>query len=706
MYPKNTTKSGRRGGFTLLELIVAVGVAALMALAMASIFDAVGRTINGGRRLSDLSVYAAMLETAMRRDFDSMSREGFMVIRNEESWIPAGGTAGEWTPNLVKLTREDRTSGRIRRLDEIMFFSKGSYVSQRDPVNVDRVAQSNAARIYYGHGRRKVDIAGVPTTTSTYDDLRRLDPFRAPAFDDPNSGSSGNISTGSWFGQSPAAGYTNPNQFASDWTLLRQVTLLCPASTSANAPQSSTFGQSGNNGVTLSKLSDSPRQVALQPAASSLFLSLAAFQPYSNAGGDKSYDQPLWVEALENAGITGAKTTVFPTFESGLIDVAVTSLSELESQIDPKNWAIRQNAGGLTNYLLPAVFRSRNWTPLEPVRSSVALESSKAKTASNGGPAFIEPALVYEDRTLQGMPMVAATQSWMIDAMPATSTAATYRQIPAVNVGQIQGSVIFQRVPESGRTRVRAEENPPAMFVALKQPQTNADEQLKKAMAIADQQMLMRSGFVPHCSEFVVEWSMGERYRSDHPRSRELVWYGLPRRQPTNGSGKFAPPLSGRPTPDSLKPFVDENGDGTDDLLDLTQVSSKKMYDPNPNEAKNAGVYPASDYYVLRPQFAGESVASYNARVARETARERLMVHGSHTGISGVNASESFIDEQLRAGTLNAFFGYSFPLAESAGGEQEEWPWPRFIRITVSLSDPADASYEQQFQMVFAVPEK
>lgn len=699
-----TRGGGRRGGraFTLLELVVAIGVAVLMAVAMAGIFDAVGRTVNGGRRLSDLSVYASLLEQTMRRDFESMSRDGFLVIRNEESWVP-GGTAGEWRPKLVKMSAEDRTAGRIRRLDEIMFFSKGQFITQRDPVDPTRIASSNAARIYYGHGRRKADTEGPPTSGDNYNDLRQQDPYRAPSLDDPNAGVNGTTPVGSWFGQDPAPGFINPNRYASDWTLVRHVTLLAPPSNSVNSYSSPTFGVAGSGATNLAQLSDSPRQIALQPAASSIFLGLASFRPYSDSVGTASLDLPLWSRALEDAGVIQAQRNVFPSFESGLVDIASASLSEIRNQVQPVTWSVRQNAAGLTSYILPALFRDRNWALTAPDRSSRALETLQATNATNGGPVFIVPSATYADRTLQGSSMVAASQAWMLDAMPAASYSATYGTIPAITPGSLQGNYIFRNVPEAGRTRIRSEETPPGMFLAMQLPQENDAERLTKTMALADQQMLLRSGFIPHCSEFVVEWSMGERYASDHPRSRELVWYGLPRRQPTQNGQTFFVPTSGILQGSDLKPFIDENGDGVNDFFGEKVASTKDLYDPNPANQRYAGVFPANDYYTLRPRFAGETVAAYNQRVAEERARERLMVHGTHSGISGISSSESFVDAQLADGTLNAFFSGEFPIADAADGSKQEWPWPRFIRITVSLSDPSDPSYEQQFQMVFSL---
>jgi hypothetical protein len=41
---------------------------------------------------------------------------------------------------------------------------------------------------------------------------------------------------------------------------------------------------------------------------------------------------------------------------------------------------------------------------------------------------------------------------------------------------------------------------------------------------------------------------------------------------------------------------------------------------------------------------------------------------------------------------------------DEASDPNIEWPWPKMIRITLSLADPADPSVEQTFQFVFDVP--
>src|SRR4051812_14607301 len=76
-------KAPARPGFTLMEIVVAVGAVAIVAVGLASIFDSVGKTVTGGRRLSVLNSYSSLIESQFRRDFEAMTRDGFLVIRQQ-----------------------------------------------------------------------------------------------------------------------------------------------------------------------------------------------------------------------------------------------------------------------------------------------------------------------------------------------------------------------------------------------------------------------------------------------------------------------------------------------------------------------------------------------------------------------------------------------------------------------------------------------
>jgi len=119
-------------GFTLIELIVAIGAVAILAVGIASIFGAVGKTVAGGRRVSNLNEFASLIERQMRTDFQAMTRDGVLLIRHEEA-----------NEGNAVLLHPDDIAPRVRRTDQIIFFRHGEFSTTRAPV----VPGFNAAEI-------------------------------------------------------------------------------------------------------------------------------------------------------------------------------------------------------------------------------------------------------------------------------------------------------------------------------------------------------------------------------------------------------------------------------------------------------------------------------------------------------------------------------------------------------------------------------
>ncbi|MBL8764030.1 MAG: type II secretion system protein [Phycisphaerae bacterium] len=283
--PHTGIPSSRRG-FTLLEMLVAIAAVLLIGIGIAQVFRAAGETVRAGRRISNLNTYAAILERQLRSDFASMTRAGFMLMRHDPNngWLASSGERG------VPLTPNGE-GWRQRRTDELVFFAEGDFASRRTARHPDRTAQSNAARIYYGHGKRRVE------------DLNSNSPYLVPRLNDPND-------------QAQAAlGFNdplkhNPNQYASDWILLRHVTLLVQPSSSIFEPLS---GIVPATLLPATKQPDNDIQIGLQPAASSIFRQMAALLPQPIPGQNA-------LCRLDN---------VRPLFSSGLVDIATTDLGEI-----------------------------------------------------------------------------------------------------------------------------------------------------------------------------------------------------------------------------------------------------------------------------------------------------------------------------------------------------------------------------------------
>ena len=158
--PAQAVRQPRRfnRAFTLVELIVAIGAIALVAVGIAAIFESIGRTVAGGRRVNQLNEYAAMIERQMRSDFESMTRDGVLVIKHDFA-----DADGDGVIDLNPINSPDRVlnsplqradEARLRRIDQLLFFARGDFTSARAPMVPGLNASSNEAMIYYGHGMK------------------------------------------------------------------------------------------------------------------------------------------------------------------------------------------------------------------------------------------------------------------------------------------------------------------------------------------------------------------------------------------------------------------------------------------------------------------------------------------------------------------------------------------------------------------------
>lgn len=290
-------------GFTLLELLVAIGVIALVGAGLATIFTTVGRTVSNGERISRFNTTAAILEQQLRQDIATMTREGVLVIRNQVT-----------NNNGIQVTVPLRRDGlpaenRRRRIDEIAFFGNGDFATSRDPLHPDWLATSRQARIYYGHGQR-----ALPGTAA---DFPRASDSN---FNSPKLGL-------------PPGGNSDVNYYASDWTLLRHTTLILPASeTRADFPGrflSETRWLPPVRAIDANwqtTLANKKHQIAGQPAASSVFRSVARVT--WNACGDRQQNY-LRYAAVQAAG----RETAAPRLASGIVDISTMGLLDIRRVI-------------------------------------------------------------------------------------------------------------------------------------------------------------------------------------------------------------------------------------------------------------------------------------------------------------------------------------------------------------------------------------
>ena len=478
-----------RRAFSILELIVAIGILVLVTVGLAIVFDSVGDTVTNGRRVSALNRYVAQLEATMRRDFANIAPGSFMVIR--QSFADGG--------NDVALSA-DQPAGdqRPRRVDEIMFFAQGDYRTARRSLSPELVASSNMARIYYGHGEKSVlDPANVSAIDDPGEEMNvAQSPYYIPRLGfDFSSGPQALLRDSIKLGRTPppGAGYENPNRFASDWTLLRHTTLLIPPKNPYEQELPATLF--GVNVTPVAEVTgstanyvflDKPNQVSFQPAVPSLFKS--ARLPTNTPDISQ-----FIMRAFSSAYQASSYAEKVPSFSAGLTDIASTDLAHIEQVV-------------ITNPRTPLSTPPSARVPYFPSNyfgvggfDGLNADHSAASTTAGGR-----------------QPMQATRleqQAWMVDALPSE-----VYYFPSADGGVTDGP------------RIRTEDAPPLLLVpeAAINP-ANPSKAVERALLEADQEMLTAFGFVPRCTEFIVEWSDGRLDESINGKPY-MVWFG-PERQ-------------------------------------------------------------------------------------------------------------------------------------------------------------------------------
>lgn len=628
---------GSAGGFTLLEILIAVGATALIAVGIASIFQSVGETVRVGKRVSALNQTAAQIERHMREDFRNLDRRGFMVIRNSLA-VTRDVFNGRVDASDVELYPDDNRPRR-RRVDEVMFFASGDYVSARPPLDDRFVARSNSARIYYGHGQRWVPQSAQAFSNSPYHtpisaDITDSRDARAGAFSAYAA-----LLNDAGLGQQPSGGRVNPNQYASSWILARQVTLLRPPMPSAAAaPSSSVFDVATDSPL----LRDTPVQIALQPAMPTIFRGISRagrcfVQNYSGQNDtDTGLGRPVWQSAVTlNSIRPDAEAGSIPSSASGLVDIAATSVPEIMSfvQGSPINglaFAPSEIAG--CNFL-PATF-----------------------TRSNG---------------------LALAQAWMLEAFPSNSPHMTF----------VAGSPGFeaQRVDAIDQRRVRVETYPPGLVEAMRQTAApNSQAAREQAVRLADQQMLLNQAFIPGVSEFIVEWSFGKRGLDQANRRNvtingvvqdvrnQILWHGL------------------RPTPEEIDAPTNSRGWRRVHSAAVapyrpapTRTAANDLPEQLVTDAQGRPIVPAMIHGAQLdgqglddPDNGGSTVDSFSRAAAGATPAYLM----SYFGYSALDTADS-ANRALTEEVVNV-------------------PLPRLLRFTFRLTDPQDPTIEQTYQVV------
>lgn len=578
-------------------MLVTIGVLILVAAGVSTVFTSIADTVDNGKKLAELNRYAAQFERVMRQDFENMTRDGFLVIAQQEA--PGYTFARDvqlWAGDSTDLDGNGQ-QGRQRRIDEIMFFARGDYETTRRAIATGMIAKASEASIYYGHGQKRApDLVNIDNAINLFFNPRATDT---------------NIDADARLGVAPP-GILNPNQYASDWSLLRHVTLLAQPETSGQSLPDEVFGVFRINDDRR-WLEDSQRQIALQPAARSIFNSLSS-SGYSGAilPEPADFQLPRWYRQYHGTTTNTTAESEPMLRASGLVDIVtedlatiraiVTGASISEGPLD--SWdrsSFLQNPMVMDQYYDEFITNFNN--QLTPPNANSAI--SLILPLAGGSPPHFENA-----------------RDWMIDALP--------------SLWDLNPTTPVQL------SRVRYEDVPTRLLYDDNDFANNDAGDRERTFVEADQEMLGSSVFIPQCTEFIVEWSYGfiDPTITDptDPQYKKMIWYGLDR-------------------------WIDANNDGQ-----ITAVGNGTTAEQD---------HQVAQFYQSRPAVA--------AIPELELGPVREMIIGEFA-IPSPPATEI------------AAFGYP----DLAGND---WLWPKFIRITLSISDPQDQSIERTFQMVFDVPD-
>jgi hypothetical protein len=295
-------------------VLVAVGAVAVVAAGLAVVFDSVGKTLSAGRRNSRVNQVATLLQQQLATDFASMSREGFLVIRQSYADVDASGDFSALLDRVSMSPAESEANARPRRVDEILFFQAGSFSTQRTPLvpggdtELARLASAGEAMLYYGHGNK---------WSGQLDEVR----LNVESEDDGD-----NVNR--------LGGVDGANPDAASWVLVRRQVLLAGDGSTDNAELGSYF----DIGVGDPELPDGDCQVLGMPAAASIFRAMnRAYGPLGQAlpGGPQREDYAWFLPGDTNFVRTlggGARAGV--VLASGAVDIATTSLREVRGIIE------------------------------------------------------------------------------------------------------------------------------------------------------------------------------------------------------------------------------------------------------------------------------------------------------------------------------------------------------------------------------------
>ena len=266
-----------------------------------------------------------------------------------------------------------------------------------------------------------------------------------------------------------------------------------------------------------------------------------------------------------------------------------------------------------------------------------------------------------------------AQQLWMLDALPSLPTDP-------------------DSTDETG-FRVRYESSPPGIFSEDGTTVLTDEDRLGIAILQADQEMLGSAVFVPRCTEFIVEWSLGIIDRRDPENNTNYgqpIWHGLRRFIDRDGNGLYDAGFD--PDDDVLLADIFGETYGGDDLADEADQTDDEFSIREP----------LGDWVI---EDGNDPENTTPGGIDREMVE--LVRVDQRWNLNAINPEDALVAEYA--------FGYQYQdWNEDADGDGSfdndnddtlrPWPWPRLVRITMRFVDPSDPELERTYQAEFRVP--
>lgn len=709
--------------FTLSEMLVAVAAVAVISVGLAAVFQTVGRTVTTGKRLSNLNQQAAILEAQLREDISRMTRDGILVMRhqftNQYGFTPGSDVRVPPLVNKVALYKGQPTAEqRARRIDELMFFSNGEFRTIRQGLIPGRTATARSARIYYGHGMRstKVALSLIDSVGPEYNNFSLPD-FRGNFNWAVGQGAPPPTARPYVLGEATRVGETepSPNQYASQWTLLRHATLLTGPSTTESAgwpagtPRPSYSDSFASTTQDLNKLAtDGIFQVAGQPATPTIFRTLNDVIYMGLGFGVSAGNRSLamyWTPTMLPPSLNASTRADIPRFVSGVVDISTSDLRDLSlvvngmiynpqgvpdqgygvafKNIDTADYSNPMKPG----FLQPPIPKIKNpfWDPTSEPSADPRVKNPSFRT-------FVPKPTLPANQNPQGdTNPLAVMQAWMLNALPTVSGVTP--TVPALENTPYTAGGGYSLLGQ----RIRCEPELPDLRGTLDLPvQARPDNgpyliDTARSRAVdtrrVDSLALVANNIATRCSEFIVEWSFGQTYpdgswakvpdptdptnanRSvDVNVSRQIIWYGGTVNPYANGTRNSSPRLG-------VFHYNPLNEDP-----DNLQISAKGGQPLVPKYEPFKGLTNLSN-----------DVQNYSPST--------YLIHGT---------AKRHPSYETEWASLVSYFGYVDPgfTPPNDGEAAMPWPWPKMIRVTFTLADAADPSLEQTFQYVFDLPKE